>query len=79
MLQRTKGLCLSLIHIYHLYSLNVAGTWQEGNQEPIMDSENKDQIGIVIKSRTKLTEFGELFVRSCVPDEFALEADKDSN
>lgn len=57
------------IYMDHLNSLNIAGVWQIGNQEVIYD-ENKNQIGVYINSNIKLTSFGELFVKSCVPDKF---------
>lgn len=50
----------------HLYSLNLAGIWQQGNQEPIY--ENNHQIAVNITSHAQLTSFGELFAKACMPD-----------
>jgi Abortive infection alpha len=58
------------LNMNHLNSLNIAGTWQVGQQVVIMDEENKKQIGVHINSERRLTEFGELFVKACIPDEF---------
>lgn len=60
------------LYMDHLNSLNVAGIWQIGNQEPIMDAEKIKQKGTLIQSKITLTQFGRLFVSSCVPDEFDL-------
>lgn len=57
------------LYMDHLNSLNIAGTWHIGKQEIIMDEEEKKQIGVYINSERKLTEFGELFVSACIPDE----------
>ena len=56
------------LYMNHLNSLNIAGTYQIGNQEPI--TENNKQIGVNIYSERRLIEFGNLFVSSCVPDSF---------
>lgn len=58
------------LHMNHLNSLNLAGSWQVGSQEHIHHPETKKQTGVYINSERRLTEFGELFVLSCVPDEF---------
>lgn len=58
------------LHMNHLNSLNLAGTWQVGNQEYIHHPETKKQTGVYINSERRLNEFGDLFVQSCVPDEF---------
>jgi hypothetical protein len=58
------------LNMNHLNSLNIAGTWQIGQQETIMDEEGKNQIGVFINSERRLTEFGELFVNACIPNEF---------
>jgi len=58
------------LYMNHLYSLNLAGTWQVGNQETIMDPKTNDQIGIYKNSERRLTDFGHLFVKACVPDSF---------
>ena len=56
------------LYMNHLNSLNIAGTYQIGNQEPLI--ENNRQIGVNIYSERRLIEFGDLFVSSCVPDSF---------
>ena len=56
------------LNMNHLNSLNIAGTWQVGQQEIIMDEVNNRQIGVYINSERRLTEFGQLFVNSCVPE-----------
>lgn len=60
------------LYMNHLNSLNLAGTWQIGNQEPIFDEISKKQTGVFIESERRLNEFGELFVEACVPDEFEI-------
>lgn len=52
----------------HLHSLNLAGTWQIGNQETIIDPATKEQVGVYINSERRLTPFGQLFCNACVPD-----------
>lgn len=49
----------------HLHSLNLAGIWQVGNQQPIMS--NGRQTGVEITSYAQLTAFGELFAKACLP------------
>jgi hypothetical protein len=58
------------VYMDHLHSLNIAGVWQIGNQEAIMDKDRNEQVGVFINSNIALTQFGELFVKSCVPDNF---------
>lgn len=58
------------LYFNHLYSLNLAGTFQIGHQEPIEDKVSGIQIATVVYQERRLTDFGELFARSCVPDEF---------
>lgn len=58
------------LYLDHLHSLNIAGTWQVGNQKSIVDKKTNIQTGVYINSERKLTEFGELFTASCVPDKF---------
>jgi len=58
------------LYMNHLHSLNLAGTWQVGNQETIMDPKTNDQIGIYINSERRLTDFGHLFAEGCVPNNF---------
>jgi hypothetical protein len=59
------------MYMDHLHSLNVAGTWQVGNQETIINETTKDQTGVYVNSEHRLTPFGQLFCMACVPDEFA--------
>lgn len=54
------------LYMDHLHSLNLAGIWQDGNQEPIVA--NGRQTGTRIKSKVRVTDFGELFIKACVPD-----------
>ncbi|NRT17190.1 hypothetical protein HNP99_003569 [Flavobacterium sp. 28A] len=54
----------------HLNSLNLAGTWQVGQQEAIYDEVTKKQIGVFINSERRLMEFGELFANACIPNDF---------
>lgn len=58
------------LNMSHLNSLNIAGTWQVGQQETIRDEETGKQIGVYINSERRLTDFGELFVDACIPNEF---------
>jgi hypothetical protein len=58
------------LYMNHLNSLNLAGTWQVGNQEYIHNPDTKKQTGVFINSERRLIEFGWLFVDSCVPDTF---------
>lgn len=58
------------LHMNHLNSLNLAGTWQVGNQEYIYHPDTKKQTGVFINSERRLDEFGELFALSCIPDDF---------
>jgi hypothetical protein len=58
------------LYMNHLHSLNLAGTYQVGNQEPIGDKETRRQTGVIINSERRLIEFGQLFANACVPDEF---------
>ncbi|MEI6268272.1 MAG: Abi-alpha family protein [Methylococcaceae bacterium] len=50
----------------HLHSLNIGGIWQHGNQESIF-SENI-QVGVNITSYVRLTDFGQLFAKACLPE-----------
>lgn len=54
------------IYMNHLYSLNLAGTWQKGNQIPTYS--NGQQDGVDILSEIRLSEFGNLFVDAVIPD-----------
>lgn len=58
------------LYMSHLNSLNLAGTYQIGNQESIFDESTKQQIGVFINNNRRLSDFGHLFARSCVPDLF---------
>lgn len=58
-----------LIYIDHLHSLNIAGMWQQGNQEPVCEGDPIQQVGVNINSRAQLTTFGEMFACACVPSE----------
>ena len=55
------------LYMDHLHSLNLAGLWQDGNQEPIEEGEPPKQTGVNIKSIAQLTPFGRLFAKACVP------------
>lgn len=57
------------LYMDHLHSLNLAGIWQDGNQEPIMDGATSRQTGVNIKSVIALESFGKMFAQSCVPDD----------
>lgn len=59
------------LNMNHLNSLNIAGTWQVGEQEIIRDELTKKQTGVFINSERRLTEFGNLFANACIPNEFA--------
>lgn len=54
------------LYMDHLHSLNLAGTFQVGNQQPIRAGGR--QTGIHITSNRTLMEFGKLFCEACVPD-----------
>ncbi|OWY27325.1 DUF4393 domain-containing protein [Herbaspirillum robiniae] len=54
------------IYMDHLYSLNLAGVWQKGNQEAI--HVGNVQTAVRIRNDICLTPFGQLFVKACVPD-----------
>ncbi|SHG98177.1 protein of unknown function [Flavobacterium micromati] len=58
------------MNMNHLNSLNLAGTWQVGQQEVIYDKATKRQIGVFINSERRLMEFGELFANACIPNDF---------
>ncbi|WP_368648903.1 DUF4393 domain-containing protein [Castellaniella ginsengisoli] len=53
----------------HLNSLNLAGIWQHGNQEIVR--QGGQQVGVNITSYTKLTSFGKLFAKACLPDDIS--------
>jgi hypothetical protein len=52
-------------YMEHLDKLGLAGVYQDGNQEPLFNSGPTIQTGIRIKSKYRLTSFGERFVRAC--------------
>ena len=53
------------MYMDHLHSLNLAGVWQHGNQEPLL--QDGKQTGVNIISYSRLTPFGKLFAKSCLP------------
>lgn len=55
------------LYIDHLYSINLAGIWQNGNQIP--EIKDSVQIGVTINSKMMLTEFGKHFAQACVVDD----------
>ena len=61
------------LYMDHLHSLNLAGIWQDGNQETIMEGASSLQTGVNIKSLTTLESFGRMFVQACVPDDLNLQ------
>jgi hypothetical protein len=54
------------IYLDHLHSLNLAGVWQHGNQEATY--EDGVQSGVNIVSYARLTPFGQLFAKACLPE-----------
>lgn len=58
------------MYMDHLHSLNIAGTWEINNQQPIIDKETKVQTGVYVYSERRITPFGKLFCDACVPDNF---------
>jgi hypothetical protein len=57
------------MYMDHLHSLNLAGTWQDGNQQPVMEGTPSRQTGVNIKSLITLVSFGRMFAQACVPDD----------
>jgi hypothetical protein len=57
------------LYMDHLHSLNLAGIWQKGNQEPVHS--NNIQIASKIRSEARLTLFGELFAKACISDDLS--------
>ena len=57
------------VYMDHLYSLNLAGIWQEGNQEAIFGGKPSVQTGVNITSYATLSSFGRMFAQACVPEE----------
>ena len=56
------------MYMSHLNSYDIAGSWKKEQDHPLY--ENNQQIGGVTTSHRKLTDFGELFAKACVPDSF---------
>lgn len=52
----------------HLNSLTIAGTWKTRNDEPVVSGGT--QIGGIIHSERRLSDFGVLFAKACIPDEY---------
>jgi hypothetical protein len=50
-------------YFQHLDKLGLAGIFQVGNQEPLFGGGK--QTGVRVRSKYRLTEFGEAFVRAC--------------
>lgn len=57
------------LHMDHLHSLSLAGIWQDGNQEAIMEGMPPGQTGVNIKNIIRIESFGRMFAQACVPDE----------
>jgi hypothetical protein len=57
------------LYLDHLHSLNIAGIWQQGNQEAVFEGEPRVQTGVRITSLAQLTSFGQLFANACVPEQ----------
>ena len=55
------------VYMDHLYSLNLAGIWQDGNQ--VTDYRNGTQVGVTINNVIILQEFGKLLADACVVDD----------
>lgn len=56
------------MYMDHLSSLTIAGTWKIRNDEPIFSGGS--QVGGIVHSERRLTEFGILFTKACVPDQY---------
>ena len=56
------------MYMDHLHHLDLAGVWQNGNQEPTYAVQPGVQTGVNINSVIRLQSFGNLFARACVPD-----------
>jgi len=55
------------LYFNHLDKLGLAGVFQQGNQEPLFaDAERQVQIGVRVRCKYTLTDFGREFVRACV-------------
>ncbi len=53
------------LYMNHLNSLNIAGIWQDGNQESIYA--NGQQTGVYINNIIQLTDFGKMLASASVP------------
>ncbi|WP_152267957.1 Abi-alpha family protein [Agriterribacter humi] len=58
-----------LLYMNHLHSLNLAGTYEIGDQEAVIDLLG-NQTGSLIHNTRRLEEFGKFFADACVPNEF---------
>ena len=55
------------MYFNHLDKLGLAGCFQQGNQEPLFsDSEQRVQIGVRVRCKYMLTDFGKQFVHACI-------------
>ncbi|MES1218869.1 MAG: Abi-alpha family protein [Bacteroidota bacterium] len=54
-----------LLYFNHLHSLGLAGFYQVGNQETILDHSNT-QIGVYINNEWRLTDWGVFFAQTCI-------------
>jgi Abortive infection alpha len=54
-------------YFQHLDKLGLAGIFQHGNQEPLFNEEStrRHQIGVRVRSKYQLTDFGRRFVQAC--------------
>lgn len=58
------------LYNYHLKSLNLADTYQVGNQQVTSDVITGKQTGIIINNVRQLEPFGKLFANACIPNNF---------
>ena len=55
------------LYFNHLDKLGLAGVFQQGNQEPLFsDSGHRVQIGVRVRCKYMLTDFGKQFVHACI-------------
>jgi hypothetical protein len=55
------------MYFNHLDKLGLAGIFQQGNQEPLFsDSGHQVQIGVRVRCKYMLTDFGKQFVHACI-------------
>ncbi len=57
------------LYMDHLHSLNLAGIWQDRNQDAIMGGNPSQQTGVNIRNLITLESFGKMFAQACVPDD----------